>query len=142
VGRDSRLDHVFADAAAETVGNGERRVYPTVRVHDVERHIVDDAIDRVADVLAGRDQQRERHEDDDGHLVVQPEYVVVDAHAVDLQQPLDGAEHVEHGGGGGGGLKRGLNSLGGKHTAGNRKLVVDGCGGGGGGGGRLMVITE
>jgi len=100
VGRDTRLDHVFADAATEAVGYGERRVYPTVRVHDVERHIVDDAIDRVTDVLAGRDEQRERHQDDDGHLIVQPEYVVVDTHAVDFQQPLDGAEHVEHGGGG------------------------------------------
>lgn len=105
VGRDSRLDDVFADAATETVGYGERRIYPTVRVHDGERYIVDDAIDWVADVLAGRDEQRERHQDDDGRLVVQSEYVVVDAHAVDLQQPLDGAEHVEHGGGG---LRRGL----------------------------------
>lgn len=126
VGRNARLDHVFADAATETVGYGERRVYPTVRVHDVERYIVDDAIDRVTDVLAGRDKQRERYQDDDSHFVVQPEYVVIDAHAVDFQQPLDGAEHVEHGGGG---IKRGLYSLDGKHTAGNRKHVVDGCGG-------------
>lgn len=130
VGRDARLDDVFANAATDTVGYGERRVNPTIRVHDVERHIVDDAIDRVTDVLTGRDEQRERHQNDDSRLVVQSEYVIVDTYAVDFQQPLDGAEHVEHGGGG---FKRELYSLDGKHTAGSRNLVVDGSGGGGGG---------
>jgi len=96
VRRDAGLDDVLADAAADPVGYGERRVDPAVRVHDVERHVVDDTVDGVADVLPGRDQQRERHQDDHGRLVVQSEYVVVDAHAVDLQQPLDGAENVEH----------------------------------------------
>jgi len=98
VGRDPGLDDVLADAAGDPVRYGERRVYPAVRVHYVERHVVDDAVDRVADVLSGRHQQRERHQDDDGCLVVQTENVVVDTYAVDLQQPLDGAEHVEHGG--------------------------------------------
>lgn len=70
VGPDAGLDHVLADAAVDVVGQRKRRVDPTVRVHDVERHIVDDAIDRVADVLTGRDQQREGDQDDDGSLVV------------------------------------------------------------------------
>ncbi len=43
------------------------------------------------------DQQRADDEDDEGGLVVEAEDVVVDAHRVELDQPLDGAEHVKHG---------------------------------------------
>lgn len=96
VRRDAGLDDVLTDAGSDPVGYGERGVNPAVGVHDVERHIVHDAVDRVADVLSGSDEQRERHQDDDGRLVVQSEYVVVDAHVVDLEQPLYGAENVEH----------------------------------------------
>ncbi len=35
---------------------------------------------------------------------MQPEHVIVDADRVELDQPLDGAEHVEHSGGSGGGV--------------------------------------
>ncbi len=50
----------------------------------------------------GGDEEGADDEDDEGGLVVQPEHVVVDADGVELDQPLDGAEDVEHGGGGGG----------------------------------------
>lgn len=82
-----------------SIRDREGRVDPAVGVHYVQRYIVDDAVDRVADVLPGRHQQREDDQSDHGGLVVQPEHIVIDAHGVELQQPLHRTEHVEHGGG-------------------------------------------
>ena len=62
-------------------------------------HLLDNAVDGVPDVLPGGDEERADDEDDEGGLVVEPEDIVVDADGVELDQPLDGAEHVEHGGG-------------------------------------------
>jgi len=96
VGPDARLNDVFAHAAADLFGHGERRVYPTIRIHDLIWHTVHHAVYRVTDVLPGGDDQRERDEHDDGRFVVQPEHVVVDAHGVQLQQIFHGTENVDH----------------------------------------------
>ena len=86
--------------SAAVLGDGERGVDPAVGVHDLLRNLLDDAVDGVADVLFGGDEQRARDEDDEGGLVVKPEDVVVDAYRVELDDALDGAENVKHFGGG------------------------------------------
>jgi len=49
----ARMRNVFADhLGVEPVGDGERRVDPAVRVHDVAGHALDDAVDGIADILA------------------------------------------------------------------------------------------
>ena len=67
----------------------------------VSRNFLYDAINWVSNVLPGGDEQRCDNQDDEGRLVVEPEGVVVDAYRVELDQPLDGAEHVKHGSSGG-----------------------------------------
>ena len=80
---DARMRHVDADLLrCQPVRDGERRVDPAVRVHHIARHAFDDAVDRVADVLARSHHQREGDQDDDGCLVVQPEDVVVNGDRV------------------------------------------------------------
>lgn len=79
---DAGLHDVLAHNPRQPVGDGERRVNPTVSVHHVEGNLVDDAVDGVADVLARRDQQRECNQHDHRRLVMQAKYIVVDAHLV------------------------------------------------------------
>ena len=62
----------------------------------IGRNFLDDAVDGVPNVLPGSDEEGGDDEYDEGGLVVEPEGVVVDAYRVELNQPLDGAEHVEH----------------------------------------------
>ena len=99
VSGDPRLHQVLADDAG-SIRDREGRVDPAVGVHHVKRYLVDDTVDRIADVLPGGHQQGEDDQSDHGGLVVQPEHIVVDAHRVELQQPLHGTEHFKHGGGG------------------------------------------
>ena len=71
-------------------------MYPAIGVHHVPRYFLDNAVNGVPNVLLRRDQQGANHQDDEGGLVVQAEDIVVDADGVELDQPLDGAEDVEH----------------------------------------------
>ena len=51
---------------------------------------------KYASDLPGGNQKRGHHQNDECSLVVEPEGVVVDAHRVEFDQPLHGAEHVKH----------------------------------------------
>lgn len=82
VARHSRLDEILARNTHHAIGNGERGVDPAVGVHHVQRDLVHDAVDGIADVLATGDEQREGDQDDYRRLVVQPEDVVVYADRV------------------------------------------------------------
>ena len=46
------LEGAWPYLGVEPVGDGERRVDPAVRVHDVAGHALDDAVDGIADILA------------------------------------------------------------------------------------------
>jgi hypothetical protein len=60
------------------------------------RHPIDDAINGVADVLLGSDEQACSDQDDDGRLVVKPEHIVVDPYGVELDQVLDRTKCFVH----------------------------------------------
>ena len=73
------------------LGHGESGRYETVLVDDLGRDIrvyVLDALDVLADVLARRDQQARRHQDDERETVVQTEDGRIDANFAHAQ--LDG----------------------------------------------------
>jgi len=73
---------------------GGLRVRPAVRVHGrVVRHPVHGAVDRVAEELARGHHERARDQQHGGHLVVQLEHVVVDAHVVDPHEPFQVVQH-------------------------------------------------
>lgn len=55
------------------------------------------AVDRVADVLPGGDDQTESGQQHDGQAVVEPEHGRVDVHVADFYQALQAPEHVKHG---------------------------------------------
>lgn len=55
---DAGVCHLLADLALERVRHGERGRDPAVRVDGVRRQPVDDALDGLADVLRGRDDER------------------------------------------------------------------------------------
>ena len=108
------------------VGDGECRVDPAVGVHDIVGDLLHDAVDGVADVLPvdgnkktaveqddihdnrlrhhhclpRGDEEGADDEDDEGGLVVEAEDIVVNAHRVELDQPLHRAKDVIHGDGG------------------------------------------
>lgn len=54
----------------ERVRHGERRRYPAVSIDDVRGQALDDARDRVTDVLSGRDHQGAREQQHRGEVVV------------------------------------------------------------------------
>ncbi len=60
------------------------------------RHPVDYTVDGVADVLLGGDEQTCSDQDDDGHLIVKPEDVVVDAYSIKLDQVFDRSKCFKH----------------------------------------------
>lgn len=81
----------------ERLLNGVRRVYPTVRVEHVFRYVLGvHAVNRVAHVLAGGDDQAERGQQHHGQAVVQPEHGRVDVHVADFHQALQAPERVKH----------------------------------------------
>ena len=98
-GVDARVRHRLALRLGQRARHGERRVDPAVGVHYIARNAIDDAVDRVADVLPRGDQQRADDQQDHRRLVVQAEDVVVDADRVDLQQALHRAKNIKHLGG-------------------------------------------
>jgi len=82
----------------ERLLDGVRRVYPTVRVEHVLGYVLGvHAVDRVADVLPGGDDQAERGQQHHGQAVVEPEHGRVDVHVADFHQALQAPEHVKHG---------------------------------------------
>lgn len=54
------------------------------------------AIDRIADVLPGSDDQGKRDQQDHREAVMQPEDSCVDVHVRDLDQALQAPKYVEH----------------------------------------------
>ena len=66
------MGDVDAGDAVDLAGDGEGGVDPAVGVHHVVGDLLDDAVDRVADVLARGHQEGTYHKDDKGGLVVQP----------------------------------------------------------------------
>lgn len=82
----------------ERLLDGVRRVYPTVRVEHVLGYVLGvHAVDRVANVLPGGDDQAERGQQHHGQAVVEPEHGRVDVHVADFHQALQAPEHVKHG---------------------------------------------
>ncbi len=57
---------------------------------------IDDAVDRVADVLSGCDQQAGSDKDEDGSFVVKTEHVIVDPHLVQVREPTNLTEEPQH----------------------------------------------
>jgi len=90
--------HADAHLLLERLLDGVRRVYPTVRVEHVLRYVLGvHAVDGVADVLPGGDDQTERGQQHHRQTVVEPEHGRVDVHVADFHQALQAPEHVKHG---------------------------------------------
>lgn len=51
VANNAGLHEIAAGQTDQPIRNGERTVDPAIRVHNAQRNLVDDAVDRVADVL-------------------------------------------------------------------------------------------
>jgi len=62
----SKITHL----SIERVRHGECGRYPAVSIDDVRGQALDDARDRVTDVLGGRDQQRTREQQHRGEVVM------------------------------------------------------------------------
>lgn len=78
-------------------GDGVGAVYPAVRVEDVLGQVLAVyAVDGVADVLAGGDDQGERDEYDDRETVVQSEDGAVGVNVRDFNEALETAKYVQH----------------------------------------------
>lgn len=74
-----------------------RAVDPAVSVEDVLGQILAVyAVDRIADVLASGDDQRERYQQDHREAVMQTEHRAVDVDVRDLYEALQAAEYVQH----------------------------------------------
>lgn len=87
-----------ADLLLERLLDGVRGVYPTVRVQHVLGYVLGvDAVDWVADVLAGGHDQAERGQQHHGQAVMEPEHGRIDVHVTDFYQALQAPEHVKHG---------------------------------------------
>jgi len=94
----TRVRDADAHLLLERLFDGVRRVYPTVRVQHVFGYVLGvHAVDRVADVLPGGDDQAERGQQHHGQAVVEPEHGRVDVHVADFHQALQAPEHVKHG---------------------------------------------
>ena len=70
------MGDVDAGDAVDLAGDGEGGVDPAVGVHHVVGDLLDDAVDRVANVLARGHQEGAYHQDDEGGLVVEPTYAL------------------------------------------------------------------
>lgn len=90
------LNDILSNNPRQPIRNGERRINPTICVHNIQRYLIDDAIDGVANVLSRRNQKWKGNQNDHRRFVVQAKYVVVDADLVELQQPLHGAKNIKH----------------------------------------------
>lgn len=68
--RGDRETIVIRYLSTERVRHGERGRYPAVSIDDVRGQALDDAGDRITDVLGGRDHQRAREQQHRGEVVV------------------------------------------------------------------------
>lgn len=72
---------------------------PAVRVEQIARYVVTtDAIDRVTEVLTSGHHQREGDQNQKGELVMQTKYMIVDRARLWLDERLQIAEQLIHGG--------------------------------------------
>ena len=92
-GSNPRIRYVFS---RQMRGDREGGVDPAVRVHDVGRDPVYDAVDGVAEELLGSDEEAGAEEDDGGELVVEAKHVTVDADVVRFEQVQKWRELIEH----------------------------------------------
>lgn len=98
---DARVGHLAADLLLEEALERVRGMYPAVCVQHVLRYVFGVyTVYRIAHVLAGGDDQRERHEYHDGDRVVQSEDGRVYGNVADFDEGLEAAEYVQHVGGG------------------------------------------
>lgn len=94
---DARVRHLGADLLQEQALERVRRMDPAICVEDVLWNVFGvHTVDRIADILARRDDQRERHQHHDSDRVVQPEHGRIDVHMADLDEILKATEYVEH----------------------------------------------
>lgn len=66
----SKITHL----SIERVRHGEGGSYPAVSVDGVRRQALDDAGDRVTDILGGREHHRAREQQHRGEVVVHPKH--------------------------------------------------------------------
>lgn len=93
----ARIRHLAAHFLAEHALQRVRRVDPAERVQHILRYVFGvNAIDRIANVLACGDDQRECHQHQHREAVVRPEHQRIDVHVADAHQILQAAEYVEH----------------------------------------------
>lgn len=89
--------HLQALYLAVRRGYRVRAVYPAVSVENVLGQVLAVyAVDGVADVLAGRDDQGERYQQDHGQAVMQAEDGAVDMDVRDFYETLQTAKYVQH----------------------------------------------
>lgn len=94
---DARVSHIYAYPLPESAGDRVRGVDPAIRVEHVLWYVLGvHAVDGVAHVLPGGDDERERQQAHDREGVVQPEDGAVNVHVADLDEVLEPAEDVQH----------------------------------------------
>lgn len=94
---DSGKGHLVALLLLVGGGNGVGAVYPAVGVEHVLGQILAVyAVDRIADVLAGRHYQRERDQQDYRKAVVETKDGRVDVDVRYFNEALQAAEYVQH----------------------------------------------
>lgn len=94
---DARKGHFQAFSLSVCRGYRIRAVYPAVSVQDVFGQILTVyAVDGIADVLAGCDDQRERYQQDHSQAVMQAEDGAVDMDVRDFYETLQTTKYVQH----------------------------------------------
>lgn len=94
---DAGKGHFQAFSLPVRRGYRVRAVYPAVSVQDVLGQVLAVyAVDGIADVLASRDDQGERYQQDHSQAVMQAEDGAVDMDMRDFYETLQTAEYVQH----------------------------------------------
>lgn len=94
---DAEEGHFQALSLSVRRGYRVRAVYPAVSVQDVLGQVLAVyAVDGIADVLAGRDDQGERYQQDHSQAVMQAEDGAVDVDVRDFYETLQTAKYVQH----------------------------------------------
>ncbi len=92
------MRHVDADPLPEGTRDGVRGVDPAVGVEHILGDVFGvDAVDGIAHVLPGGDNERERQQEAHCDRVVESEDGRVDGDVTDLDEALEASEHVQHG---------------------------------------------
>lgn len=94
---DAEEGHFQALSLSVRRGYRVRAVYPAVSVQNVLGQVLAVyAVDGIADVLAGRDDQGERYQQDHSQAVMQAEDGAVDVDVRDFYETLQTAKYVQH----------------------------------------------